>query len=45
MLGDIDAIAAQLRKLQDAYVLTLWCPLHEAGGGWSGAARSGRSPS
>ena len=34
MLSDIDAIAVQLRRLQDAHVAVLWRPLHEASGGW-----------
>jgi mannan endo-1,4-beta-mannosidase len=34
LLRDIDAIAVQLRKLQDAHVPILWRPLHEAQGGW-----------
>jgi mannan endo-1,4-beta-mannosidase len=34
IIRDIDAIAAQLKKLQTAGVPILWRPLHEAGGGW-----------
>jgi mannan endo-1,4-beta-mannosidase len=34
ILRDIDAIAVQLKKLQDARVPVLWRPLHEAEGGW-----------
>ena len=34
ILRDIDAIAEQLKKLQDAGVPILWRPLHEASGGW-----------
>jgi mannan endo-1,4-beta-mannosidase len=34
LLSDIDTIAIQLRKLQDAHVPVLWRPLHEAEGGW-----------
>ena len=34
LMGDIDAIAKQLGKLQDAGVPVLWRPLHEAAGGW-----------
>jgi mannan endo-1,4-beta-mannosidase len=34
LLRDIDAIAAQLRKFQQADVPVLWRPLHEAAGGW-----------
>ena len=34
LMEDIDAIAVQLQKLQDAGVPVLWRPLHEAEGGW-----------
>ncbi len=34
LLDDIDAIAVQLKRLQDAGVPVLWRPLHEASGGW-----------
>jgi mannan endo-1,4-beta-mannosidase len=34
LLRDIDAIAVELRKLQDAHVPVLWRPLHEAEGKW-----------
>lgn len=34
LIRDIDAIAVQLKKLQDAGVPLLWRPLHEASGGW-----------
>jgi mannan endo-1,4-beta-mannosidase len=34
LLGDIDAIAVPLKRLQDAGVPVLWRPLHEASGGW-----------
>ena len=34
LLRDIDAIAAELRRLQDAGVPVLWRPIHEASGGW-----------
>ncbi|WP_263576162.1 glycosyl hydrolase [Paenibacillus terricola] len=34
MVRDIDAIAVQLKKLQDAHIPVLWRPLHEAEGGW-----------
>lgn len=34
LLADIDAIAVQLQRLEDAGVPILWRPLHEAGGGW-----------
>lgn len=34
LIADIDAIAVQLKRLQDAGVPVLWRPLHEASGGW-----------
>lgn len=34
LLSDIDAIAVQLKILQEAGVPILWRPLHEASGGW-----------
>lgn len=34
LVRDIDAIAVQLKRLQDANVPVLWRPLHEAQGGW-----------
>lgn len=34
LLRDIDVIAAELKKLQNAHVPVLWRPLHEAEGGW-----------
>lgn len=34
LLSDIDEIAIQLQRLQDAGVPILWRPLHEASGGW-----------
>ncbi len=34
LIRDIDAIAEQLKRLQDAGVPVLWRPLHEASGGW-----------
>ena len=34
IVRDLDAIAVQLRRLQDARVPVLWRPLHEAEGGW-----------
>jgi len=34
LLRDIDVIAQELKKLQDAGVPVLWRPLHEASGGW-----------
>lgn len=34
LLQDIDVIANQLKRLQDADVPVLWRPLHEASGGW-----------
>lgn len=34
LMKDIDTIAVQLKKLQDAGIPVLWRPLHEAEGGW-----------
>ena len=34
LISDIDAIAKELKKLEDAGVPVLWRPLHEASGGW-----------
>ena len=34
IVRDFDAIAVQLKKLQDNKIPVLWRPLHEAGGGW-----------
>ena len=34
LLRDIDAIAVQLQKYEDAGVPVVWRPLHEAQGGW-----------
>jgi mannan endo-1,4-beta-mannosidase len=34
LLRDIDAIAKQLNKFQQADIPVLWRPLHEAAGGW-----------
>ncbi|PSR56586.1 hypothetical protein AHMF7605_25360 [Adhaeribacter arboris] len=34
LIRDIDAIAVQLKKFQDADVSVLWRPLHEAAGTW-----------
>ena len=34
IIRDIDYIAIQLKKFQDAGIPILWRPLHEAGGGW-----------
>ena len=34
LLSDMDVVATQFRKLQDAGVPILWRPLHEASGGW-----------
>ena len=44
LLDGIDAIAAQLLKLQEAGVPVLWRPLHEASGGWFWWGASGPEP-
>lgn len=42
LLKDIDAVANQLKRLQDAGVPVLWRPLHEASGGWFWWGASGK---
>jgi glycosyl hydrolase family 26/carbohydrate binding protein with CBM35 domain/ricin-type beta-trefoil lectin protein len=44
LLRDIDAIAVQLKRLQDARVPVLWRPLHEAEGGWFWWGAKGPGP-
>jgi mannan endo-1,4-beta-mannosidase len=44
ILRDLDAIAAELRRLQDAGVPVLWRPLHEASGGWFWWGARGADP-
>jgi mannan endo-1,4-beta-mannosidase len=44
LLRDIDAIAVQLKRLQDAGVPVLWRPLHEAEGGWFWWGAKGPGP-
>ncbi|MDT0320092.1 glycosyl hydrolase [Streptomyces millisiae] len=44
LLRDIDAIAVQLERLQDAGVPVLWRPLHEAEGGWFWWGAKGPEP-
>lgn len=44
LLRDIDAIAAQLKKFQEADVPVLWRPLHEAPGGWFWWGAKGAGP-
>ncbi|WP_426455011.1 glycosyl hydrolase [Paenibacillus sp. S-38] len=44
LLRDIDAIALQLTKLQDAKVPVLFRPLHEAEGGWFWWGAKGPEP-
>lgn len=44
LMQDIDAIAVQLAKLQDAGVPVLWRPLHEASGGWFWWGACGAEP-
>jgi mannan endo-1,4-beta-mannosidase len=44
ILRDIDAIAVQLARLQDAGVPVLWRPLHEASGGWFWWGAHGSGP-
>ena len=44
LMEDIDAIAAQLQRLEDAGVPILWRPLHEASGGWFWWGERGAEP-
>lgn len=44
IVRDIDAIAVQLQRLEDARVPVLWRPLHEASGGWFWWGEHGREP-
>ncbi|MBS4198044.1 hypothetical protein KHA93_00020 [Bacillus sp. FJAT-49732] len=44
LFRDIDAISAELKKLQDANVPVLWRPLHEAEGGWFWWGAKGPEP-
>lgn len=44
ILRDIDAIAVQLKRLQDAHIPVLWRPLHEAEGGWFWWGAKGAGP-
>ncbi|NLM10907.1 MAG: beta-mannosidase [Clostridiaceae bacterium] len=44
LIRDIDAVANQLKRLQEADVPVLWRPLHEAGGGWFWWGASGPEP-
>lgn len=41
---DLDAIAAPLKRLQDAGIPVLWRPLHEAEGGWFWWGAKGAEP-
>lgn len=44
LIRDIDAIAEELLRLQDAGVPVLWRPLHEAEGGWFWWGAQGAEP-
>lgn len=44
LMRDIDAIAVQLKKFDDAGVPVLWRPLHEAEGGWFWWGAKGPQP-
>lgn len=44
LLRDIDSIASQLIKFQDAEIPILWRPLHEASGGWFWWGAQGAEP-
>jgi len=44
IIRDLDAIAKQLKRLQDAGAPVLWRPLHEAEGGWFWWGAKGPEP-
>lgn len=44
MIRDIDAIAVQLKKFQEADIPVIWRPLHEASGGWFWWGAKGAAP-
>ncbi len=44
LIRDIDVIAEELKRLQDAGVPVLWRPLHEAEGGWFWWGAKGPQP-
>lgn len=44
LMKDIDSIAVQLKKLQDAGVPVIWRPLHEAEGAWFWWGAKGPEP-
>lgn len=44
LIRDIDVIAGELKKLQEANVPVLWRPLHEAEGGWFWWGAKGPEP-
>jgi mannan endo-1,4-beta-mannosidase len=44
LMSDIDEIAVQLKRLQDADIPILWRPLHEAAGGWFWWGARGAEP-
>ena len=44
LMRDIDAIAVQLKKFDDAGIPVLWRPLHEAEGGWFWWGAKGPEP-
>ncbi|RDC61476.1 glycosyl hydrolase [Adhaeribacter pallidiroseus] len=44
LIRDMDVIAAELKKFQDADVPVLWRPLHEAAGGWFWWGAKGPEP-
>jgi hypothetical protein len=44
VIRDLDAIAVQIQKFQDANLPILWRPLHEASGGWFWWGAKGPGP-
>lgn len=44
LLTDLDTVAEELKKLQEAGIAVLWRPLHEAEGGWFWWGAQGAEP-
>jgi len=44
LIRDMDAIAEQLKRLQELHIPVLWRPLHEASGGWFWWGAQGPEP-
>lgn len=44
ILRDMDVVAGEIKKMQDAHVPILWRPLHESEGAWFWWGMSGKEP-